>query len=1022
MYERLASRTRFEADGTSVRETEARIKVQSDAGVQQLGVLNFAYTTANGTMEIPYVRVRKPDGTVVTTPAENIQDMPAEVTRVAPTYSDIHEKHVVVKGLAAGDTLEYLFRFRVTKPEVPNQFWFVYAFVRDAVASDEELEIDVPADKYVRVSSPSLAPIVRTAAGRRIYSWKTANLGAHKDDSDTIPRRLAPLPSVELTSFRSWEEVGRWYSELQKPQAAVTPAIQAKAEELTKGITDDDEKVRALYEFVSMQIHYVALSFGVGRFRPHSADDVLGNGYGDCKDKHTLLQALLRAQGIDSWPVLVNAVQEFDADTPSPGQFNHLITAVPRGKEIYWLDTTPEVAPFRLLLANLRGREALAMPGSGAASLMKLPDVPPLASSSQFIAEGKLSPDGTLQTHMERKVSGEQEVLLRLAFRNVPQAQWKELVQQVSNGTGFGGEVSNITAAAPADASKPFAFSYDYTRKQYSDWDNGRIGPPLPIFGVEAVKNDKRKPVEPFYLGAPGELDYRAKVELPAGYTLMPPKAVDIVRDFAEYHATYAFDHGVFTAERKLVIKKQFVEVAAWDEYRSFGSAVSDDENNYITLVSGKSTAVDAEVDQLFDEGDAALRRNDYVAAGEVYRQILAKKADARGAHGGLGVALISTGHPDEGVKELLREEELNPSDSYAYRHLALYYLYRRQDDYAIAQLRGLLKAEPTDRMGLTLISENLLDKNRNAEAIEILEAAQKQAPDSAYLKILLGSAYLRSGQKEKGAGMLVEGVKADPTLDNLTLGAHVLAKENAALDQAEDFSQRSLHDLETQAAGDSDANFSAFTRVSRLCTAWESQGLVSLDAQHWDQAVPYLSAAWKMCQWGNTGKYLGQLFEKEGKKAEAAHMYRLAYEGEFYDRTSVAADKKAIREAYEKLTGKEMMDAPVLARRASTKFEPLPGEELSRMRTLPVTKTPHKPGNATFQFLFSPGKTELVKFVKGDEALRPMAEQLRSSKIGMDFPDAGPVKVAREGILSCGPTGCDLVLLLPNLVQVRPN
>ena len=33
--------------------------------------------------------------------------------------------------------------------------------------------------------------------------------------------------------------------------------------------------------------------------------------------------------------------------SPRPAQFDHVITAIPKGdKDLLWLDTTPEVAPF----------------------------------------------------------------------------------------------------------------------------------------------------------------------------------------------------------------------------------------------------------------------------------------------------------------------------------------------------------------------------------------------------------------------------------------------------------------------------------------------------------------------------------------------------------------------------------------------------------------------------------------------------------------------------------------------------
>lgn len=84
------------ADGTSVIDQSAVIRVQSDAGVQQYGVLRFYYDHDNTKVQIVYVRVRKPDGSLVTTPESSIQGLSSEVKRLAPSYSDLREKQVPV--------------------------------------------------------------------------------------------------------------------------------------------------------------------------------------------------------------------------------------------------------------------------------------------------------------------------------------------------------------------------------------------------------------------------------------------------------------------------------------------------------------------------------------------------------------------------------------------------------------------------------------------------------------------------------------------------------------------------------------------------------------------------------------------------------------------------------------------------------------------------------------------------------------------------------------------------------------
>src|SRR5437016_14416516 len=89
--EQSADNLKFENDGSYTREIRAKLRIQSDAGVEHFSVLRFAFQNSAETFAVDYVRVTKPDGTVVTTPAETFQDMPADITREAPFYSDAHE-------------------------------------------------------------------------------------------------------------------------------------------------------------------------------------------------------------------------------------------------------------------------------------------------------------------------------------------------------------------------------------------------------------------------------------------------------------------------------------------------------------------------------------------------------------------------------------------------------------------------------------------------------------------------------------------------------------------------------------------------------------------------------------------------------------------------------------------------------------------------------------------------------------------------------------------------------------------
>jgi Domain of Unknown Function with PDB structure (DUF3857)/Transglutaminase-like superfamily len=583
-FDKLYTRVHEEADGTGTRETTARLRILADAGVKAMAVLAFTYTASNQQIDVAYVRVIKPDGSVVITPGYNIQDLPADVTREAPMYSDIHQKHVAVKGLGVGDTLEYQLTLRTFKPDVPGQFWLEFTFEKNLIVLDEQLDLDVPADKPVKVAATDLQPTVTVSAGRKLYHWASSNLA--RPDPDAPPKSTKHWkPSVQVTTFTSWQQVGEWYASLQKDPLTVTPAIEARAASLTKGIASDEDKVRALFSDVALHIHYVGLDFGIGRYQPHPADDVLSNEYGDCKDKHTLLAAMLKSVGIQAWPVLISSSRSLDPDTPSPAQFDHVITLVSLSGKLLWLDSTAEVAPVGVLFGNLRDKQALAIPPDKPAYLERTAADLPFFQTTNFQVEGKLSNEGVFTGHFVQSFHGDGELIMRAAFRSVPQSQWKDFLQGVSNATGFGGEVSNPDVSAIEQTAQPVRYSYDYTREKYGEWDNRRISPPMPPVGWELAPGVKqKKPADDVEIGSPGELVYLSSVQLPSGWLLFPPAGTDVKEDWAEYHSTYAFADGKFTAERHLTVKRDKVPLDQWEKYLAFRRAVFDDEVRMMPL------------------------------------------------------------------------------------------------------------------------------------------------------------------------------------------------------------------------------------------------------------------------------------------------------------------------------------------------------------------------------------------------------------------------------------------------------
>ena len=220
----------------------------------------------------------------------------------------------------------------------------------------------MPKSREVKLKSPERKYDVRETADRRIYTWLIENFTPNrKRETSDEPEEINTQPDVQLSTFAGWQQVAHWYATLQGERVVVDDSVRKQAAELTRGVITPNEKTRRLYDYVARNIRYVSLSFGVGRLQPHTASEVLENGFGDCKDKHTLLEALLRAEGISSYPVLISPDRKLDPDVPSPTQFDHEITAVRLGKNEDLTGWIPPLKwpPYGLIMYQLRNKQAL---------------------------------------------------------------------------------------------------------------------------------------------------------------------------------------------------------------------------------------------------------------------------------------------------------------------------------------------------------------------------------------------------------------------------------------------------------------------------------------------------------------------------------------------------------------------------------------------------------------------------------------------------------------------------------------
>ncbi len=1016
VIQKYATDVTYQADGTGERLLTVQVKIQSDTAVRQFGVIEFPYESRNEHLDFVYVRVHKADGTVITTPDTDAQDQPAEVTRQAPFYSDIRNKQLPVKSLAVGDQLEYQVREVRTVAAAPGHFWYVQNFLKDAVVLEETASLTVPKQKYVQVESQEVKPQITESGDLKIYRWKTAQLDKTKvpDDKAKKPVIVEQPPSIAVTTFRNWEEVGRWYGDLQKDRVGVTPTIQAKANELTKGAISDEDKIAAVYTYVSTQYRYIGVAFGIGRYQPHTADDVMQNQYGDCKDKHTLLASLLKAAGYDAWPVLVGSQHVLQPDVPSPGQFDHVITAVTLNKSVLWMDSTPEVAPFRMLFSGLRDKLVLGIPNNSVPTLMKTPPNPPFDALNKYEGKATLAADGTLTAHFDVSLRGDTELLFRLGFHQTPRVQWQTLVQNVSYSTGFSGTVSNIDASSPEQLAKPFQYSYDYTRKEFADWPNRRIVSLIPLVAFPYGEDDP-KPADTILLGGPVTYTFHSSIQLPQGYTAELPPNAKQQTDFAEYSSTYSQANGSFIVERSFTFKQREIPVSRWDDYLKFEKAVTEETSGFIQLIgsgakaSASGSESNPEASRLIQQAFVEIKAHNYDGARQSLDQAAKLSPSERGLWAGYGYADISQNRIDEGLKSYQKEIQYHPENFGVYYSLAGLQEYHKHPTDAEKTLRALLQASPDDLTGHTMLAGLLTRQKRFAEAIPLLEDAVKLSPDNANLKVMLGTAELSGGEEAKGVALLKDLLVNTTDESILNDAAYALADANQELPLARSSCEKSLKQLDELTSKISLGTLSDndLKLVVHLGATWDTMGWILYRQGEIASAQDYAKAAWTLDQRPDVGLHLGRIYETKGNRAEAIHSYQLAIA------SGSSADTTGVADALDRLKKLTSSDFSFRDRSAAA-------EALGKLRTVNIAVPEKKTGTADFLVLFSPGRLEDVQFLSGDETLKPAAPLLKQAAFDVPFPSGSAAKIVRRGILYCAatPKDCQFTLIPPDTTK----
>jgi Domain of Unknown Function with PDB structure (DUF3857)/Transglutaminase-like superfamily len=448
------------------------------------------------------------------------------------------------------------------------------------------------------------------------YEWVLKNVPAIKFEEDMPPWRAVAArlavalfpPSTDgksVKGFETWRDMGLWYADLTKGRREPSPEIKQKVAQLTNTNQTQLQKMHALADFMQSDIRYVGIWLGIGGWQPHAATDVFAHRYGDCKDKATLLSAMLHEIGIESYYVLINVDRgEVTKDMPPQKHFNHAILAVRLPKDfqdpsilaakdhptlgkLLFFDPTDQITPFGQLRGALQANFGLLV-GPDGGELLELPQLPANSSSISRTGKFTLAPNGTLSGDVIEVRQGDRARQERRALLEVTKESDK--IKPIESLLAHSLSSFQITKASVVNLKQndlAFGLNYSLVANSYA-----KAAGDLLIVRPRAIgskgsslletKEPRRYPVE-FY--GPARDTDKFEIALPAGYEVddLPPP-VDLDYSFASYHSKTERNGNVLQYTRTFEIKELSVPVEKVEELKKFYRVIAGDERNTAVL------------------------------------------------------------------------------------------------------------------------------------------------------------------------------------------------------------------------------------------------------------------------------------------------------------------------------------------------------------------------------------------------------------------------------------------------------
>lgn len=561
------------ADGSSVETDELQTLVRSQLVVDKESQADIAYLSQFQTVEVLEAYTITPNGLKVPVSQKAIRTVDDDHSDSKSMFSDMKHRIIVFSNVTPGSRTYFKVVTRTHTPIFPGQFFLRNWFGAQTEWAHSEINITHDPKIKLQVQTSGLS-------GGRVSDGPQGEIRYRLSYQKPASRYLEPnqiseadvSPHVDVSSFKDQLDMAKAYEARAQDKYKVTPLVAKLANQITKGIADPKDQARALYNWVSKEIRYAAIYFGAGGVVPHYADDIIKNRYGDCKDKTTLLVALLNAKGIEASTVEIStsnsyALPKLAVFTP----FNHVITYLPKW-DLY-VDPTAERALFGVLPYNELDKPTILT------GLLKIGRTPKPSAKENIVSstvQMKLNASGSITGISHTDYFGAEDIRARYRYEGADSSLGEPFTQDLlarSRLTGSG----TLKPTDASDLEHPFSLDTTFNLDPIANVPGpGAITAPMGLAPREieeiAFYKSIENPTQPAVCRSRTIVDLQ-RIEFPDNTKVTRvPRSSNYKDSDVEYHSSYTQQGNTVEVRRNLVIQHASMvcsvnEIKAWNKF-----------------------------------------------------------------------------------------------------------------------------------------------------------------------------------------------------------------------------------------------------------------------------------------------------------------------------------------------------------------------------------------------------------------------------------------------------------------------